>query len=303
MKTKNIYLIFSACLILFSLFIIFTKGFNLGIDFTGGNIYQLKYEKAVDKEKIGNDLKEMGKTYPSLKSYKEQYSEGNTLVLRTQIASEAEKEKLLSEIRERTGNYELIKADSIGAVIGSELARNAAIALALGSVLILIYITIRFEFIYALSSVLALLHDVVIAVGFVSLFQFEIDTSFIAAILTILGYSMNDTIVIFDRIRETDHHYNGKRDFSEVIDESVNKVFLRSIFTSVTTLLALSALLIFGGSTLRTFNITLLVGIVFGTYSSVWLASPLLYLLRRFKKPPKIEKPKKKDKSMEKVIV
>ncbi|MDR2879219.1 MAG: protein translocase subunit SecF [Fusobacteriales bacterium] len=303
MKTRNIYFIFSTLMILFSLFSIFTKGFNLGIDFTGGNIYQMKFEKQVNKEAMDKTLKEMTSKYPSLKSNKVQYSEGNTVLLRTQIADEKEKSAILEDLKTKQGNYELIKADAVGAVIGNELAKNAVWALVLGAVLILIYITIRFEWIYALSSVLALLHDVLVTIGFVSFFQFEVDTPFIAAILTILGYSMNDTIVIFDRIRENDHKYSGKKPFADVIDESVNKVFMRSVYTSLTTLLALAALLIFGGSTLRTFNITLLVGIVYGTYSSIWLASPLVYLMRRFKKPPKQEKNGKKDRSMEKVVV
>ena len=303
MKTRNVYFIFSTFMILFSLFSIFTKGFNLGIDFTGGNIYQMKFEKPVSKEAMDKTLKEMASKYPSLKSNKVQYSEGNTVLLRTQIADEKEKSAILEELKAEQGNYELIKADAVGAVVGNELAKNALGALALGSILILIYITIRFEWIYALSSVLALLHDVLVTIGFISFFQFEVDTPFIAAILTILGYSMNDTIVIFDRIRENDHKYGGKKPFADVIDESVKKVFIRSVYTSLTTLLALAALLIFGGSTLRTFNITLLVGIVYGTYSSIWLASPLVYLLRRFKKPPKQEKNGKKDRSMEKVVV
>ena len=303
MKTRNVYFIFYTFMILFSLFSIFTKGFNLGIDFTGGNIYQMKFEKPVSKEAMDKTLKEMASKYPSLKSNKVQYSEGNTVLLRTQIADEKEKSAILEELKAEQGNYELIKADAVGAVVGNELAKNALWALALGSILILIYITIRFEWIYALSSVLALLHDVLVTIGFISFFQFEVDTPFIAAILTILGYSMNDTIVIFDRIRENDHKYGGKKPFADVIDESVNKVFIRSVYTSLTTLLALAALLIFGGSTLRTFNITLLVGIVYGTYSSIWLASPLVYLLRRFKKPPKQEKNGKKDRSMEKVVV
>ena len=303
MKTRNVYFIFSTFMILFSLFSIFTKGFNLGIDFTGGNIYQMKFEKPVSKEAMDKTLKEMASKYPSLKSNKVQYSEGNTVLLRTQIADEKEKSAILEELKAEQGNYELIKADAVGAVVGNELAKNALWALALGSILILIYITIRFEWIYALSSVLALLHDVLVTIGFISFFQFEVDTPFIAAILTILGYSMNDTIVIFDRIRENDHKYGGKKPFADVIDESVNKVCIRSVSTSLTTLLALAALLIFGGSTLRTFNITLLVGIVYGTYSSIWLASPLVYLLRRFKKPPKQEKNGKKDRSMEKVVV
>ena len=303
MKTKNIYFIFSIVMMLFSLFSIFTKGFNLGIDFTGGNLYQLKFEKPVSKEVVGNALGEMAKTYPSLKSHKVQFSDGNVMFLRTQIAEEKEKAAVISDLKEKIGNFELVKTEKIGSVMGSELTNNALIALALASLSILIYITIRFEWIYALSSVLSLLHDIIVTVGFVSFFQFEVDTPFIAAILTILGYSMNDTIVIFDRIRENDHKYNGKKAFSEVIDMSVNKVFWRSLYTSTTTLLALLALIFFAGDSLKTFNMTLFIGIVYGTYSSIWLASPLVYVLRKFKKPPKAEKSGKKDRGMEKVIV
>ena len=225
------------------------------------------------------------------------------MLLRTQIAEEKEKAAVISDLKEKIGNFELVKTEKIGSVMGSELTNNALIALALASLSILIYITIRFEWIYALSSVLSLLHDIIVTVGFVSFFQFEVDTPFIAAILTILGYSMNDTIVIFDRIRENDHKYNGKKAFSEVIDMSVNKVFWRSLYTSTTTLLALLALIFFAGDSLKTFNMTLFIGIVYGTYSSIWLASPLVYVLRKFKKPPKAEKSGKKDRGMEKVIV
>ncbi len=303
MKTKNIYFIFSIVMMLFSFFSMFTKGFNLGIDFTGGNLYQLKFEKPVSKELVGNTLDDMSKTFPSLKSNKVQFSEGNVLFLRTQVADEKEKIGIMNELKTKLGTFETVKAEKIGSVIGDELTKNAFMALLLASLSILIYITIRFEWIYALSSVLSLLHDVIVTLGFVSFFQFEINTPFIAAILTILGYSMNDTIVIFDRIRENDHKYKGKKPFGEVIDESVNKVFWRSLYTSTTTLLALLALLLFSGESLKTFNITLFVGIIFGTYSSIWLASPMVYLMRRFKKPPKIEKTGKKDRGMEKVIV
>lgn len=302
-RTKNIYFGFSILMILFSLFSIFTKGFNLGIDFTGGNLYQIKFEKAVSKEAVGNALGEMAKTYPSLKSHKVQFSDENVMFLRTQVAEEKEKVAVLGGLKEKLGSFELVKTEKIGSVMGNELTKNALIALTLASLSILIYITIRFEWIYALSSVLSLLHDIIVTVGFVSFFQFEVDTPFIAAILTILGYSMNDTIVIFDRIRENDHKYNGKKPFSEVIDMSVNKVFWRSLYTSTTTLLALLALIFFAGDSLKTFNMTLFIGIVYGTYSSIWLASPLVYVLRKFKKPPKAEKSDKKDRGMEKVMV
>ena len=146
--------------------------------------------------------------------------------------------------------------------------------------MIVAYITMRFEFRFAIAAIMALVHDIIIAVGGIALLGYEIDTAFIAAVLTILGYSINDTIVVFDRIRET---LKRKSDltFGELLDKSINQVIIRSINTSVTTLLAVLAVLIFGGDSLRTFITTLLIGILAGTYSSIFIATPLIYLFEK----------------------
>ena len=158
-------------------------------------------------------------------------------------------------------------------------------------ILIVIYVTVRFEFIYAIAGILSLLHDVIISIGLIALLRYEVDTPFIAAILTILGYSINDTIVIFDRIRENDKRNekekHNKKSFEEIIEISVDQVCMRSLYTSITTLFSVVILLIFGGESLRTFNMTLFIGMVFGTYSSIFVASPLVYLMRKFRKVKK----------------
>ena len=216
-----------------------------------------------------------------------QYSEDNTIVLRTEQLTDAQKNAVLKQLTEKTGKYELVKYDTVGPTIGKELTSNALTALLIGSLLIIIYITIRFEFVYAVAGVAAVLHDVIIAMGLIAFLKYEINTPFIAAILTILGYSMNDTIVVFDRIRENDAKEGKTKDFAEIIEESVNQVYMRSLFTSLTTLLSITVLLIFGGDSLRTFNTALFIGMIFGTYSSIFVASPLVYLMRKYRKKRK----------------
>ena len=145
---------------------------------------------------------------------------------------------------------------------------------------------------YAIAGLIALLHDVIITAGLIALFRFEINTPFIAAILTILGYSINDTIVVFDRIRENEEKEGKNKDYGVIIDESINQVFVRSMYTSITTTISVLMLLLFGGETLRTFSMALFIGMIFGTYSSVFLASPLVYVMRKIRKPKKNNKSK-----------
>ena len=145
---------------------------------------------------------------------------------------------------------------------------------------------------YAIAGLIALLHDVIITAGLIALFRFEINTPFIAAILTILGYSINDTIVVFDRIRENEEKEGKKKEYGVIIDESINQVFVRSMYTSITTTISVLMLLLFGGETLRTFSMALFIGMIFGTYSSVFLASPLVYMMRKFRKTKSDNKPK-----------
>ena len=289
-KNQKYFLGFSLILTLISIISIFTIKLNLGVDFKGGDLFQIKYEKTMDKSLVDKTLTDLVSEVPKLRGQRIQFSEGNTVIVKTEQLTNVEKTKVLNTLKEKTGKYDLVKYDTVGATIGKELTSNAVSALIIGSILIVIYITVRFEWIYAIAGILALLHDIVITIGLIALLRYEADTPFIAAILTILGYSINDTIVIFDRIRENDKENKKskhKKSFSEVIDHSINQVFARSLYTSLTTLFSVIVLLIFGGSTLKTFSMTLFIGITFGTYSSIFSASPIVYLLRRFKREDK----------------
>lgn len=280
-KNSKRWIALSLVFIVISLGSLLTKGLNYGIDFSGGNLFQLKFEKPVTLKEINTALDKIGKDIHQFggNGRKVQISEGNEVLIRIQEITEKEKNKFYDEIKE-VGKYEIVKEDKVGASVGKELKMSAVYSLAIGTVMIVAYITMRFEFMFAVAGILALLHDIIIAIGGISLLGYEIDTAFIAAVLTILGYSINDTIVVFDRIRET---LRKKSDltFGEILNKSVNQVMVRSLNTSITTLLAVVAILIFGGESLRTFITTLLIGIMAGTYSSIFIATPLIYLLEK----------------------
>ena len=286
-QLKKYYLCFSAIMVLISIIFFFTIKLNLGVDFKGGDLLQLQYAQTINKDALNSTLDSLVNEVPQLKNRRLQYSEDNTIVLRTEQLTDAQKNTVLSKLTEKTGKYELVKYDTVGPTIGKELTSNALTALLIGSLLIIVYITIRFEFVYAIAGVAAVLHDVIIAMGLIAFLKYEINTPFIAAILTILGYSMNDTIVVFDRIRENDAKDGKVKSFAEIIEESVNQVYMRSLFTSLTTLLSITVLLLFGGDSLRTFNTALFIGMIFGTYSSIFVASPLVYLMRKYRKKRK----------------
>ena len=280
-KNSKRWVALSLVFIVISLGSLLTKGLNYGIDFSGGNLFQLKFEKPVTLKEINTALDKIGKDIHQFggNGRKVQISEGNEVLIRIQEITEKEKNKFYDEIK-KVGKYEIVKEDKVGASVGKELKMSAVYSLAIGTVMIVAYITMRFEFMFAVAGILALLHDIIIAIGGISLLGYEIDTAFIAAVLTILGYSINDTIVVFDRIRET---LKRKSDltFGELLDKSINQVIIRSINTSVTTLLAVLAVLLFGGDSLRTFITTLLIGILAGTYSSIFIATPLIYLFEK----------------------
>lgn len=286
-QLKKYYLGFSAIMVLISIIFFFTIKLNLGVDFKGGDLLQLQYAQTINKDALNSTLDSLVNEVPQLKNRRLQYSEDNTIVLRTEQLTDAQKNTVLSKLTEKTGKYELVKYDTVGPTIGKELTSNALTALLIGSLLIIVYITIRFEFVYAIAGVAAVLHDVIIAMGLIAFLKYEINTPFIAAILTILGYSMNDTIVVFDRIRENDAKDGKVKSFAEIIEESVNQVYMRSLFTSLTTLLSITVLLLFGGDSLKTFNTALFIGMIFGTYSSIFVASPLVYLMRKYRKKRK----------------
>ena len=280
------YLSVSIILVVLSIIVFFAKGLNYGIDFTGGNLFQLKYnDKKVTLTEINDNLDKLSEKLPQVNSNsrKVQISEDGTVILRVPELKEEDKKEVLNSLQE-LGAFNLDKEDKVGASIGDDLKKSAIYSLGIGAILIVLYITLRFEFSFAIGGILSLLHDIIIAVGFIALMGYEVDTPFIAAILTILGYSINDTIVIYDRIRENlKRRHNKNWTLEDCMDESVNQTAIRSLNTSITTLFSVIALLIFGGASLKTFIMTLLIGILAGTYSSIFIATPIVYILNKRK--------------------
>ena len=280
------YLSVSIVLVVLSIVVFFAKGLNYGIDFTGGNLFQLKYnDKKITLTEINENLDKLSEKLPQVNSNsrKVQISEDGTVILRVPELKEEDKKEVLNSLQE-LGAFNLDKEDKVGASIGDDLKKSAIYSLGIGAILIVLYITLRFEFSFAIGGILSLLHDIIIAVGFIALMGYEVDTPFIAAILTILGYSINDTIVIYDRIRENNLKRKHKGwTLEQCMDESVNQTAIRSLNTSVTTLFSVIAILIFGGASLKTFIMTLLIGILAGTYSSIFIATPIVYILNKRK--------------------
>lgn len=283
---KNIkYLLgFSAILIILSI-VGLAHGFNQGIDFKGGMLFQLKFEnKTLTSDSLAGEVSKIITGFGVMGSPKIQPSE-DTFIIKTPYfdiepsANEAKKKQFLESIKV-LGNYEVVQINSVGATMGAELKGKAINALIIAAIGILLYISLRFKFSYALGGIASLIHDIIIAAGFIAFFKLEIDSTFIAALLTILGYSINDTIVVYDRIRENENKHR-ELSLADNIDLSIRQVLGRSINTSLTVLFALITLYIFGGESLKTFTTTLLVGVTIGTYSSIFVATPVMYWLHK----------------------
>ena len=270
---KFSYFIFAISLgaIGFSAYSLASKGLNYGVDFTGGTLLELKFEEEINKDSFISTVSQEDE------KAQVQFSEGNIAIIKaSEMTSEAVGD-FYSTLRRSFGQFDVNREESIGASVGNSLQRNAIIALIVGSLLIVLYISLRFKLAFALAAIIALLHDIFISIGAISYLGYEVNSTFIIAILTILGYSINDTVVVFDRIREN----MGGKDLKEIINKSVNQVFIRSFNTSLTTFLSLLALVLYGAESLKPFLITFLFGIIAGTFSSLFLASPLVYFMRK----------------------
>ena len=275
MRWRYLFYALSLAVIIPGLVSLGLRGLNLGIDFTGGNLIQVQFKQPVAIEQVRKVLAEQ-----NIGSHRVQQGEGNQFLLRTPELTEAENDRLLAALRSKLGAMEVLRNEKVGAVIGRELTMNAIWALLIGWALMLLYISVRFQFYFGVAALLALVHDVLVTVGFFSLFQIEVDSSFVAAILTLIGYSINDTIVIFDRIRES-LKVMRKSPLAEVINYSINVSLVRTITTSLTVIMVLVALLLLGGETTKGFALALLVGTITGTYSSDCVASPLYMELQQ----------------------
>lgn len=272
-KRKRFYQI-SAAIILIGIMSLLFQGLNYGIDFAGGTLIQLDFEQNVSITDIRDVLSEMNLASSTIQSLS-----NNEFVIRTDQTALQQREEILNTLKDRIGDFEVLKVEMVGPVIGESLKRLAFFAIIFAFIGIIIYITARFEFKYAITSIVALAHDVLIALAVLSVLQKEISIPIIAAILTIVGYSLNNTIVIFDRLREN-IKIKTRSALEETIDLSINQSLSRTINTAATTLLPVLALYFFGG-TLSDFAFVLLIGILVGTYSSICIAGPLLLELKK----------------------
>ncbi|MEW6425777.1 MAG: protein translocase subunit SecF [Bacillota bacterium] len=269
-KLRKIWYLISIVIILPGLISLAVRGLNLGIDFTGGNILEIRYEQPVAVEKVRETVAALGlETSRGI-----QQSGEKDFLIRTRHLSQEEIDKLLAGL-EKPGKFEILRNESVGPVIGRELTYKAILALIIASILMVIYITIRFEFKQGIAAIIALIHDTLVVTGIFSIFQLEVDSAFIAAILTIIGYSINDTIIIFDRIRENMRSRAKGESLEDLVNKSLWQTLTRSVNTVLAVLFVLVALYFLGGSTIRNFVLAMLIGVVSGAYSSVCNASPL----------------------------
>ena len=283
---KN-YKIFFSITIIFLLIgfgSIVTRGFNLGIDFTGGSIVDLTFENPVNVAQVRDVLKEhdMGNSIIQLEN-SDGKTEANSVLIRTGVVEDTELRATMNDLQSKLGNYQIQRVEQVGATIGSELVQQAAMAIVLSWVLMIAYITFRFEFKFAIAAIIALIIDVLVVLSYFSLFQMEMDSSFVAALLTVVGYSVNGTIVIFDRIREKLKIHRRSESLGEMVDNSIWQCMTRTIYTVATSLFAIVSIFLFGGETIHNFSFAMLVGFASGAYTSIFLAGPMWMFLKNKK--------------------
>ena len=283
MKIKKLTLIISSILFFLSLALVFFKGLNLGIDFTGGSLIEARFKENIDLSNLRIQMNKLNLGEIQLQTIGSE----NDIVIRVQEKKSNENKQtetiqiIKNSLSDKSIEYR--RTEFVGPKVGGELVKAGILAIIFSLFGILIYIWLRFQWNFALGAIIALIHDVILTLGFFSIFQFEFNLATVAAVLTIAGYSINDTVVIYDRIRETMRKYK-QISFDEVINISLNGTLSRTLMTSLTTLMALLALFIFGGIVISSFIIALIWGVLIGTYSSLYVASPILTYLKQEKR-------------------
>ena len=283
-KNYKIFFSFTIIFLLIGFGSIVTRGFNLGIDFTGGSIVDLTFENPVNVAQVRDVLKEhdMGNSIIQLEN-SDGKTEANSVLIRTGVVEDTELRATMNDLQSKLGNYQIQRVEQVGATIGSELVQQAAMAIVLSWVLMIAYITFRFEFKFAIAAIIALIIDVLVVLSYFSLFQMEMDSSFVAALLTVVGYSVNGTIVIFDRIRENLKIHRRSESLGEMVDNSIWQCMTRTIYTVATSLFAIVSIFLFGGETIHNFSFAMLVGFASGAYTSIFLAGPMWMFLKNKK--------------------
>ena len=277
-KYYNNFNFLSISLVIISLFLLSFKGLNFGIDFKGGTLIELRSsDKKINISSLRDNLTQMNLGDVSVKNFGD---ENDYLIKFENNENKNIIEEIKSNLDKSFGNqFEFRRVENVGPKVSSELLRSGMIAITVALVLMLIYIWIRFEWQFSLGAILALFHDVIVTLGLFSLLGLEINLSIVAAVLTIVGYSMNDTVVIFDRVRENLRKYSDIKIY-ELTNISINETLSRTLITSITTLLALLSIFFFGGEILKGFSLAMIFGVIFGTYSSIYIANTVLVRLK-----------------------
>ena len=276
-KYYNRFNILSISLVTISLLLLIFKGLNFGIDFKGGTLIELRSnDQKITTSTLRDNLSQMNLGDVSVKNF------GNKTDFLIKFENNSNKNVIeeikLSLDRSFGNNFSFRRVEKVGPKVSSELLKSGVIAISVALTLMLIYIWIRFEWQFSLGAILALFHDVIVTLGLFSLLGLEINLSIVAAVLTIVGYSMNDTVVIYDRVRENLRKYSDIKIF-ELTNTSINETLSRTLITSITTLLALLSIFFFGGEILKGFSLAMIFGVIFGTYSSIYIANPILVRL------------------------
>lgn len=261
-----------------AVFFLVTKGLNLGVDFTGGTVMEVGYSQAADLSRVRNTLAEIGMSDASVQNFGTSSDVLIRLSTKPEISSAQLSEIVMRALRQDDSTVEMRRVEFVGPQVGEELVENGALALLVVSLGIIAYLAIRFEWKFGVAAIIANLHDVVIILGFFAFFQWEFSLTVLAAVLAILGYSVNESVVVFDRIRENFRKMR-KTSVSQVIDNAITRTMSRTIITHGCTQLVVCSMLFFGGEALHYFALALTIGILFGIYSAVLVASPIVMLL------------------------
>ena len=278
-KFYRLFNFVSLSLVLISILLLFFKGLNFGVDFKGGTLIELRANnKDISISSLRQSFSQMNLGDFNVKKFG---NENDFLIkIEKKDTSANAIEIIKNELTSSIGNsFNFRRVENVGPKVSAELLKSGVIAIALSLAAMLFYIWIRFEWQFSLGAIVALFHDVIITLGLFSLFNLEINLSIVAAVLTIVGYSMNDTVVIYDRVRENLRKFSDIKIF-ELTNISINETLSRTIITSVTTLLALVSIFLFGGEILKGFSLAMIMGVIFGTYSSIYIANPILVKLR-----------------------
>ena len=272
MGKRHLAIVLSGLMIAVAIGSLIFRGLNLGIDFTGGTLIEVDYPQPVELEAVRSTLSDAGFEQAQAQHFGSSRDVLIRIAPREGRESAQLSEDVLAALRTQDASVEMRRVEFVGPQVGEELTEQGALAMIYALIGILIYIMIRFQWRFAPGAVAALVHDVLIIVGFFSFFQFDFDLTVVAALLAVIGYSLNDTIVVFDRIRENFRKMR-KRTSLEVMNASINQTLARTLMTSLTTLLVLVSLFVFGGEVIHAFSLALILGVVVGTYSSIYVAS------------------------------